>query len=111
MDIKYNINKIHGDLIVRFDNVKIEEKSNHKLGNYFELTASKNNTDVRMVIGKKDIENDNFKWSYYANPLNENSDLVDRFSSVNDLYEHVDDIINNNRFNKEYIETIKNDNK
>lgn len=107
MDIKDNINKIHIDLLVRFDNVKIEEKSNHKFSNYFELTASKGNTDVKMIITKRDLESDTFKWSYYANPLNENSDLVERVSSVHTMYQDVDDIVNNNRFNKEYIDSIK----
>ena len=102
MDIKHNINKIHSDLLIRFDSVKIEEKSNHKFGNYFELTASKGGADVKMVISKRDIENDTFRWSYYANPLNENSDLVERTSNVHNMYQDVEDIVENNRFNKEY---------
>lgn len=109
MDIKHNINKIHSDLLIRFDSVKIEEKSNHKFGNYFELTASKGGADVKMVISKRDIENDTFRWSYYANPLNENSDLVERTSNVHNMYQDVEDIVENNRFNKEYVDTIKND--
>lgn len=109
MDMQYNINKIHGSLVTRFYDVKIEEKSSHKFGNYFQLSATKDNTEVKMIITKKDVENDTFNWSYYANPLKENSDLVERVSNVNDIYEHVTDIINNKRFNKEYIDTIKND--
>lgn len=110
MDMQYNINKIHGNLVTRFYDVKIEEKSSHKFGNYFEMTVSKDNTDVKMIITKRDIENDTFKWSYYANPLQENSDLVERFSNISEIYDHVTDIIKNKRFNKEYLDSIKNDN-
>jgi len=111
MDMQYNINKIHGNLVTRSYDVKIEEKSSHKFGNYFELTASKDNTDVKMIITKKDVENDTFAWSYYANPLKENSDLVERVSNINEIYDHVTDIIDNKRFNKEYLETIKKEDK
>lgn len=111
MDIKYNINKIHGDLIMKFDSVEILEKSNHDFSNYFELIATKDKKDVKIIISKKDIENDTFKWSYYANPLIENSDLVNRVSNVNTMFDDVSDIVDNNRFNREYLETIKNDNK
>jgi len=52
MDMQYNINKIHGNLVTRSYDVKIEEKSSHKFGNYFELTASKDNKDVKMIITK-----------------------------------------------------------
>ena len=107
MSIKYNINKVHSDLIINFDNVKIEEKSNHKMGNYFEVIASKNKMDVKILISKKNIENENFNWVYYSNPLNENSHLIERTSNINNICEHAIDIINNNRFSKEYIESIK----
>jgi hypothetical protein len=110
MEMQYNINKIHGSLVTKFNGVKIEEKSSHKFGNYFELTASKGKKNVKMIISKKDVENDTFKWLYYANPLNENSDLVERVSNVDNIYDHVVDIMNNNRFNKDYLDTIKNNN-
>jgi hypothetical protein len=107
MNIKENINKIHIGLILTFESVKLEEKSSHEIGNYFELVATKDNTDVKMIISKRDLENETFKWSYYANPLNEKSDLVERVSNATDLCGHVVDIISNNRFNKEYLDTIK----
>ena len=35
MELKQNINRVHGDLTNYFENVQISEKSNKELGNYF----------------------------------------------------------------------------
>lgn len=107
MSLKYNINKIHGDLLNSFENIKLEEKSSHRFGNHFEITASKDNLDVKMIISKRDIENETFKWHYYANPLKEGSDLVERVSTIFNLNDHVLDIVNGKRFNEEYINSVK----
>ena len=104
-NVRYNINKIHGNLLPLGD-VKTEEKSNQQFGNYFEVNAIKDNMNMKVIISKKDLESPVFKWSYYANPLNENSDLVERVSSVDNIHEHINDVISNKRFNKEYLSEI-----
>ena len=66
MDFKYNINKIHGDLLSQFLNseIKIEEKSNLKLGNYIEVSIINEGKEVKMVVSKKELENYSFNCSY-----------------------------------------------
>ena len=83
MNFKYNINKIHGDLLSQFLNseIKIEEKSNLKLGNYIEVSIINEGKEVKMIISKKELENYSFNWSYSENPLNENSDFVKTFDN------------------------------
>jgi len=108
MDFKYNINKIHSDLLSQFLNseIKIEEKSNLKFGNYIEVSIINEGKEVRMIMTKKDLENYSFNWSYFENPLNENSDLVNRFSSIDDLTSDVKEIFEKNRFSEEYLNEL-----
>jgi len=107
MNLKQNINRIHIELSNSFDEVNISEKSDIKLGNYIELSILEGNKNLKVQISKTDLEGDNFNWQYFANPLNENSDLVNRNSSVTLFTEDVKDIFEKNRFNSEYIESIK----
>jgi hypothetical protein len=106
MELKQNINKVHGDLTNYFENVKISEKSNKELGNYFELSVLENNKEVKVIIKMTEIENANFSWNYYANPLDENS-LVERVSSIYTFSSDVQDIFEKNRFSSDYINQIK----
>jgi len=109
MDLKYNINKIHGDLISQFhkSEIKIEEKSNLKFGNYIEISVINEGKEVKMIMTKKDLENYNFNWSYFENPIDENSSLVERNSSIDDLSSDVKEIFEKNRFSEEYLNNIK----
>jgi len=107
MNLKQNINRIHIELSDNFDEVNLSEKSDIKLGNYIELSILEGNKNLKVQISKTDLEGDNFNWQYFANPLNENSDLVNRNSSVSLFIEDVKDIFEKNRFNSEYIESIK----
>lgn len=108
MDFKYNINKIHGDILSQFLNaeIKIEEKSNLKFGNYIEVSIINEGKEVKMIMSKKDLENYSFNWSYFENPLNESSDLVNRFSSVDDLTSDIKEIFEKNRFSEEYLNEL-----
>ena len=101
-NIKYNINKLHGFLLNEFENVKIIEKSNHSLGNYFEISVNEEK-EVKMIITKKDIENDIFEWKYFSNPLEENSFLIERRSSIEEITEDVKEILVKNRFDEDYL--------
>jgi hypothetical protein len=107
MNLKQNINRIHGELSNNFDEVSVSEKSDIKRGNYIELSILEKNKNLKVIISKKDLEGDKFNWEYFANPLNESSDLIQRNSSVSLFIEDVKDIFNKNRFNSEYIESIK----
>jgi hypothetical protein len=108
MNFKYNINKIHSDILSQFLNaeIKIEEKSNLKFGSYIEVSVINEGKEVKMIMTKKDLENYSFNWSYFENPLNENSDLVSRFSSVDDLTSDIKEIFEKNRFSEEYLNEL-----
>ena len=108
MNLKYNINKIHGDLLSQFLNaeIKIEEKSNLKFGNYIEVSIINEGKEVKMIVIKKDLENDNFNWSYLENQLNEGSFLIERFSNIDNLTSDVKDIFEKNRFSEEYLNEL-----
>lgn len=106
MDAIYNINKIHSNLINNFDEVKIEEKSNTKFGKYFEISSISEGMEVKMILTLKDLESSNVNWSYFSNPLNENSDLVERTSSIFTLTQDVKDVISKKRFSEEYLTEI-----
>jgi hypothetical protein len=106
MGIKDNINKIHGDLSSVFENIEISEKSNKRYGNFFEISILNEGANLKMILPKSNIENDTFGWEYYGNPLNENSDMIERISNIDNVKLHAMDILHKKRFNKEYIESI-----
>lgn len=107
MDMKYNINKVHSSLICSFGEVKIKENSNKEFGNYFEISAVDERKEVRIIVSKRDIENEIFVWHYYSNPLNEKSFLIERKSGLDSIVSDVRDIISKNRFDEDYLSQIK----
>jgi len=107
MSLKENVNKIHVNLSDNFESVSISEKNSLEHGNYIEFSITEGNRELKAIINKKDLEGYNFDWKYYANPINEKSDLVDRMSSIDGFINDVRDIFNKNRFNSDYIESIK----
>jgi hypothetical protein len=108
MELKYNINKIHSDLLSNFEEVRIDEKSDKKFGNYFLISAINEGKEVKLILTKKSVESGNLNWSYYSNPLKEDSLLVERTSSIVDITTDVKDVITKNRFDEEYITSINN---
>lgn len=103
MDIRYNINKLDTILKDNFQNVKIENKSTKRFGNYFEIIVTESK-EVKIILPYKNIEgNSTFEFYYYSNPLNEESDLICRDFNIENINLVVKDIINNNRFDKEYL--------
>lgn len=101
--MKININKVHGELIGNFEEVSIVEKANKDFGNYFELSALKESKEVKMIITKKNIENDRFIWSYYSDPSDDSSYLIERISTTDSIASDVEDIIEKNRFGEGYL--------
>ena len=106
MDLKVNINKVHSNLTNNYENVSIVEKNDKKFGNYFELSVKENNKDLKIILSKQNIENQKFNWSYYSNPLDENSYLVERTSDINSFIKDVEDIFEKNRFDSDYLEKL-----
>jgi hypothetical protein len=106
MYLKQNINKVHGDLINNFNGVSILEKSSLEMSNYFELSILENNKELKVIIKKSDIANMTFNWKYYSNPLDINSHLIERKSSIDNFYNDVKDILEKNRFDKDYINML-----
>ena len=103
MDIRYNINRIHSVLNESFVNVEISEKSSLKFGKYFEISI-KESKEVKMIIPFKNIDNvNNFEFYYLSNPINENSNLVTRNSDVDSISKIIEDILLNDRFDKDYL--------
>jgi hypothetical protein len=103
MDIRYNINRIHYVLNESFVNVEISEKSSLKFGKYFEISI-KESKEVKMIIPFKNIDNvNNFEFYYLSNPINENSNLVTRNSDVDSISKIIEDILLNDRFDKDYL--------
>ena len=109
MYLKQNINKVHGDLLNSFNTVKIVEKSSLEMNNYFELSVIENKKELKVIIRKSDIENNTFNWKYYSNPLDTNSYLIERVSSINGFYNDVKDILEKNRFDEDYLNKINED--
>jgi hypothetical protein len=108
MSLRQNINKVHFDLTNRFEEVTITEKSNLKLGNYFELSILESNKEVKVILTKTEVEKGVFNWSYFSNPLNENSDLVERNSKIELFSLDIEEIIEKNRFDSDYLDKINN---
>lgn len=106
MDLKQNINKIHFDISNQFKISKIEEKSNIKYGNYIEISVKENKKNIVAIIKKEDLNNNKFNWSYKSNPNLEESNMVQRSSTVKRFTEDLSDIFEKSRFDKDYIKNI-----
>ena len=91
-----------------FEEVRIDEKSDKKFGNYFLISAINEGKEVKLILTKKSVETGNLNWSYYSNPLKDDSLLVERTSSIADITTDVKDVITKNRFDEEYISSINN---
>jgi hypothetical protein len=103
MDIRYNINRIHLLLSEKFQNVEIKEKSSLDFGKYFEICI-KESKEVKVILPFKNIDGrSQIDWFYFANPLNENSELIQRNSTTESFTPIISDILEKNRFSEEYL--------
>lgn len=105
MNLKSNINKIHSDIILNYEDVKIEEKSSLEFGEFVEITAVNENKKLVLIVSKRDLDSDTFNWRYYSNP-NQKNHLVERTSSVNNMIKDIKDIFEKNRFDSDYISSL-----
>lgn len=102
MSLKKNINRVHFLLSEEFESVDIKEKVSKDLGNYLEISI-KEDLECRIVIPKKDLESEHFKWKYFSNPNDSESFLIERVSSVESIKVDVRDIFDKKRFDSEYL--------
>jgi hypothetical protein len=103
MDIRYNINRIDVLLQEKFEDVSVKENFSPKFGKYFEISIKKDK-ELKMIIPYKNIEGTKrFEFFYFANPLDEESDLIARDSDIESISEVANDILNKNRFAEEYL--------
>lgn len=102
MDFKENINKIHSDLVINFTDVKVQEKSSLKDGEYVEITTLNEGKELVILIQKRELNSKTFNWKYYSNP-DKRDYLVERKSELNTLIDDVKDIFNKKRFDSEYV--------
>lgn len=105
MNLKSNINKIHSDIILNYEDVKIEEKSSLEFGEFVEITAVNENKKLVLIVSKRELDSNTFNWRYYSNP-NQKSHLVERTSSVNNMINDIKDIFEKNRFDSDYISSL-----
>lgn len=108
MSLRQNINKVHFDLTNKFEEVTITEKSDLKIGNYFELSILEGNKEVKVILRKTEAEKNVFEWSYFSNPLNENSNLVERTSKLEMFSNDILEVFDKNRFDSDYLNKINN---
>jgi len=108
MSLRQNINKVHFDLQNKFEEVTITEKSDLKLGNYFELSILEGNKEVKVILRKTEAEKNVFEWSYFSNPSNESSDLVERTSKLEMFSLDIQEVLEKNRFDSDYLNKINN---
>lgn len=102
MSLKKNINRIHFLLSEEFESVDIKEKVSKELGNHLEISV-KENLECKIVIPKKDLESEYFKWKYFSNPNDSGSFLIERISSVESIKNDIRDIFYKKRFDSEYL--------
>ncbi len=110
-EVKSRINKIDFELKSFFENVYIQEKY-YKTG-YFEISANTigyvfetkdyKRLEAKVIINQPDLLQENVKWSYSTNPLDENALWLDRFSKIENLSLDIINIIKERRLSSDYI--------
>lgn len=110
-EVKSRINKIDFELKAFFENVYIKEKY-YKTG-YFEISANTigfiyetkdyKRLEAKVIINQPDLLQDNIKWSYSTNPLDENALWLDRSSTLETISLDIINIIKEKRLSEDYI--------
>jgi hypothetical protein len=105
--MKFNINKMHGMLLGAFEEVSILEKSSKEFGNFFEISAKFEGKQIRMNVSKSSLERDSFGWSYYSDPTDDSSYMIERSSTIDGIAEDMMDIFEKRRFCEEYLSKLE----
>lgn len=104
MEFKSNFNKLHYLLTEKYEDVSVEEKYNPEFGNYIQLTI-KEKLECKVIIPKKNLEKSQFQWLYLANPMNEDGSVVSMVSSIDEFANDIKLVIDNKRFDSDYLIT------
>lgn len=97
---KSNLNSIHYQLTENFESVSVTDRKD-KFGT-LEIIV-KDVLEAKILLTKKDLENNEFNFKYFSNPNDEKSYLIERSGSVHNFSEVIKDIIDNKRFSEEYL--------
>lgn len=113
-EIKTTINKIDYDLKSLIENVYISEKS---LGNRYFVEISVNGLfnegighqrrETVVRIDKRDLVTNPIRWSYSTNPLNEDSDWIERVSSLEMVSSDIYDVLKAKKMDSAYFESLE----
>lgn len=105
-----NLNKIDSILKESFgdDNVNFNRRErrlqNGSTHDYL-FTIKSNNMEIKMLVEASD--DSSIKWSYYEDPTNENSKLINRNKvNLTSINEKLSEIFENKMFSKKYLDTI-----
>lgn len=112
-EIKANINKIDYDLKSLFENVTIVEKTNRDKF-YFEILADSlffniceskkwKRAAIKLNINKTSLAGKIINWSYLSNPLNENSEIVQRTSMIDTIANDIYRVVMESKMDRDYL--------
>jgi hypothetical protein len=105
MKFKENINKLHSELESLYGEVIVNEKF-IKGVSFIEMIINEENKNLKLEFKKQDLNSDEFEWNYKSNPLENDSQVVERKSSVSNFTNDVSDIFTKNRFSSDYLEKL-----
>lgn len=108
-NLKERINRIHSNLQNEFKNVIVKELSNKQLGNYLEIDINES-YQVKMFVPLQNVQGNRFSWYYSTDPTGKNPSLVERSSVIDSISTDVKDILNNKRFDSDYISSLEKNN-
>lgn len=109
--LKEFLNRMDYNLKTVFECVEINRLENQKKL-IFEVKLSKfksnpnNKAELVFYINESTIYDNSMIWEYKINPLDENSPCVTRTSTLDSLIIDTRDIINEDRFSREYLNTL-----
>lgn len=109
--VKEILNKVDYNLKEVFESVEINRLDNQREITFeVKLKGFKSNpnnkAELVMYMTESTIYDNSMIWKYKTNPLNENSTYVTRTSTLNSIAMDVEDIVTENRFAKDYLDTL-----
>lgn len=109
--VKELLNRMDYNLKEVFESVEIKRLDNQReLTFEVKLNGFKSNPNNRaelvFLISESTIYDNSMIWKYKTNPLSENSIYITRTSTLNSIAMDVEDILTENRFDKEYLNTL-----
>lgn len=111
--VKRNLNKLDFDLKQIYSAVKITEKATHNqffyqieaVGNFEVFENQKNLLMSLVLIEKNNLNFDNIVWKYSVNPLNQNSEFIERVSKIDELAKDINSTITKKQMDFNYLKS------